>query len=156
MSATDTTEFWRRLTGSSRLAGLGRQAGWFTVIGVAATGIYLLLSLALRQLMSPQPANYLAWGITAILDTAANRRWTFDATCKVSQIRAQIEGLLIFVLSLVSTSVALVVLDALVVDPGRLLELAALIGANLVAGLLRFELLRRWVFAEREAANGPC
>jgi putative flippase GtrA len=138
------------------LVGLRRQAGWFTVIGVAATGTYLLLYLALRQLLSPQPANYLAWAITAILDTAANRRWTFDATCRVSQVRAQIEGLLIFVVSLVSTSLALAVLDAWVTDPGRPLETAALVGANLVAGLLRFELLRRWVFAEREMASGPC
>src|SRR4051794_1036121 len=140
MSTTDTTESSSRVTVSSRLAGLGRQAGWFTVIGVAATGIYLLLYLGLRQLVSPQPANYLAWAITAILDTAANRRWTFDATCRVSQTRAQIEGLLIFVLSLVSTSAALAVLDALVTDPGRLLEITALLGANLFAGLLRFEL----------------
>lgn len=141
---------------SSRFAVIGRQAAWFTVIGVAATVGYLLLYLALREVLSPQPANYAAWGITAIVDTAANRRFTFDATCRVSQARAQVQGLLIFVLSLVFTSIALAVLDALVTDPGRPLEIAALIGANLAAGLLRFELLRRWVFAERGGVSEPC
>src|SRR4051794_5280534 len=145
-----------RERGLSRLVGHRRQIGWFAVIGVASTGAYLLLYLLLRQLLSPQPANYVAWTITAILDTAANRQWTFDATCRVSQVRAQIEGLLIFVLSLAATSLALALLDALVTDPSRPAEIAALIGANLVAGLLRFELLRRWVFAERETASSHC
>lgn len=125
-----------------------RQAMWFGLIGIVLTGAYFLLYLLLRRELDAQPANYLAWTVTAIIDTAANRRFTFEATQRVSAGRAQAEGLAVFGLGLVLTSAALAGLDALVPAPGPVLELLALGGANLAAGLLRFELLRRWVFAE--------
>jgi putative flippase GtrA len=156
MTTTEPVQSSAEKGGQSRFAVIGRQAARFTVIGVAATFVYLFLYLTLREVLSPQPANYLAWAITAIVDTAANRRWTFDATCRVSEKRAQVQGFLIFLLSLVFTSVALALLDAWVTDAGRWLETATLLGANLAAGLLRFELLRRWTFAERKSANSPC
>jgi hypothetical protein len=34
-------------------------------------------------------------------------------------------------------------------NPGRALEISVLIGANLVATLLRFVLMREWVFSSR-------
>jgi putative flippase GtrA len=145
-----------RTTGRSRLADIRRQAVWFTAIGCAMTLAYLGLYLGLRNVLGPQPSNYLAWAVTATADTAANRRYTFDASCRVSQQRAQVEGLLIFVLALVLTSAALALLDVLVPEPARWLELAVLVGANLAAGLLRFELLRRWVFADDSADPTRC
>jgi putative flippase GtrA len=129
------------------MAVIGRQAAWFTAIGGVMTLGYFLLYLALRTALGPQPANYLAWAVTAVADTALNRRLTFDASTRIGQGRAQIEGLLVFSLGLVLTSATLAVLDASVEQPGQWLELVALAAANVTAGLLRFELLRRWVFA---------
>jgi putative flippase GtrA len=151
MAPPGTRESGSRTRRESWLVVLGRQASWFTVIGVASTLGYLVLYELLRGAMSPQPANYVAWAITAIADTAANRRFTFDASCRVSQTRAQVEGLLIFVVALLLTSASLALLDAYVHHPSRVLELTVLVAANFVAGLLRFELLRRWVFAARES-----
>jgi putative flippase GtrA len=135
-----------------KLQSVGRQAAWFTAIGGVMTLGYFVLYLALRNVLGQQPANYLAWALTAVADTAANRRLTFDAAERVGQGRAQLEGFLVFGLGLVLTSVSLVVLDAYVSQPDRVLELAVLAAANLAAGVLRFELLRRWVFAERRWA----
>src|SRR4051812_12348573 len=139
-----------RAVGRSRLPDIGRQAAWFTLIGVGSTLAYLLIYAGLRNALGAQASNWLAWLSTSVLDTAANRRLTFDATCRVSEKRAQVEGLLIFVLALVFTSAALAVMGHYVTDPSRWLEVAVLIGANLAAGLLRFELRRRWVFAAHE------
>jgi putative flippase GtrA len=133
--------------GSTGRTPLGRQAIWFTAIGGLLTAAYFVLYVALRQLLGPQPANYLAWALTAIVDTAANRRLTFDAAERVGQGRAQVEGMLVFAVGLVLTSVSLAALAAAAPAAGEWLELAALGGANLLAGIVRFELLRRWVFA---------
>jgi putative flippase GtrA len=119
------------------------------VIGGITTLAYLGLYAALRGALGAQPANVVAWIATAIADTAANRRLTFGISGRSGAVRAQGEGLLVFGLGLVITSGSLALLDALVAQPERWLELGVLLAANLVAGLLRFVLLRVWVFAPR-------
>ena len=125
------------------------QLAWYAVIGGVVTLAYLGLYAVLRLALSAQAANVVAWVTTAIADTAANRRLTFGISGRAGAVRAQVEGLLVFGLGLAITSGSLAALDANVAQPGRLLELGVLLGANLVAGLLRFVLLRVWVFAPR-------
>lgn len=156
MSSMSTVLLPPRAAGRSRLGDISRQAVWFTLIGGGATLAYLLIYAGLRNLLGSQASNWLAWLITSVLDTALNRRFTFDATCRVSQKRAQIEGLLIFLLALVFTSASLAVMDHYVTDPSRWVEVAVLVGANAAAGLLRFELLRHWVFAAHVADKRGC
>jgi putative flippase GtrA len=122
---------------------------WYSLIGGITTLAYLGLYAALREVLGAQPANAVAWIATAIADTAANRRLTFGISGRAGAVRAQGEGLLVFGLGLAITSGSLWALDALVAQPGRWLELGVLLAANLVAGLLRFVLLRTWVFAPR-------
>jgi putative flippase GtrA len=129
------------------LAVLARQLGWFTGIGVVMTLAYLALYAALRLVMGAQAANVVSWVVTAVGDTSANRRFTFGVHGRPGAMRAQALGMLIFGLGLGITSGALFALDAAVAEPGRALELTVLGVANLVAGLLRFVLLRWWVFA---------
>ena len=119
------------------------------MIGGVTTVAYLALYALLRGPLGAQPANAVAWIVTAIADTAANRRLTFGISGRPGAVRAQGEGLLVFGLGLAITSGSLRALDALVARPERWLELAVLLAANLVAGLLRFVLLRTWVFAPR-------
>jgi putative flippase GtrA len=126
-----------------------RQLVWYAAIGGVMTLAYLALYAVLRGPLGAQPANAVAWIATAIADTAANRRLTFGISGRSGAVRAQGEGLLVFALGLAITSGSLGALDALVAQPGRLLELAVLLVANLVAGLVRFLLLRTWVFAPR-------
>jgi putative flippase GtrA len=122
---------------------------WYSVIGGVVTLAYLGLYAALRVVLAAQAANAVSWVATAIADTAANRRLTFGISGRAGAVRSQAEGLVVFGLGLAITSGSLAALDALVAEPGRLLELAVLLGANLVAGLVRFVLLRVWVFAPR-------
>ncbi|ASW55250.1 glycosyltransferase [Plantactinospora sp. KBS50] len=127
-------------------AGLGRQLVRFVTVGVASTLAYLLLYAALRTGLGAQPANLLALLVTAIGNTALNRRLTFGVRGAAGAARQHAQGLLIFALGLVLTSGSLAVLGALLQQPPRLVELTVLTVANLTATLLRFLLLRRWVF----------
>jgi hypothetical protein len=67
-------------------------------------------------------------------------------------VRHQLQGLLVFGVALALTSGTLAAVHALVAHPTRVLEIAMLTFANLVATVLRFTLLRAWVFNARRAA----
>jgi putative flippase GtrA len=121
-----------------------RQALRFAGIGLISTLAYLLLFVVLHPL-GAQWANLLALLLTAVANTAANRRFTFGMRGG-SQARHQAQGLLVFGLGLTVTSGSLWLLDHLVAAPARGLELTVLIAANLVATALRFVLFKEWVF----------
>ena len=61
-------------------------------------------------------------------------------------VDATAEGLIVFGIALAITSGALGLLHALAPDAHHVTELAVLVGANLVATVMRFVLLRGWVF----------
>ncbi|GAA4292918.1 hypothetical protein GCM10023148_55990 [Actinokineospora soli] len=126
-------------------AGLLKQVVRFASVGVVSTLAYLLLYVLLRGGLGAQAANLVALLVTAIGNTAANRRLTFGVRGSDRALRHQFQGLLVFALGLGLTSGALAVLHA-VGEPGRGAELVVLVAANLVATLLRFLLLRGWVF----------
>ncbi|MFI2713659.1 glycosyltransferase [Micromonospora sp. NPDC018662] len=121
--------------------GLPRQLVRFAAVGVASTLAYLLLFLTARGPLGAQPANLLALLLTAVANTAANRRLTFGVTGRRHVGRHHLQGLLAFALGLALTSGSLAVLHAVTVPP-RAVELAVLVAANLAATALRFLLLR--------------
>lgn len=128
--------------------GLLRQLTRFAAVGVVSTLAYLLIFSLLRSGLSAQGANFVALGLTAVGNTAANRRFTFGVRGRDRAARHQFEGLIVFGLGLALTSGALALLHTLTA-PGRGLELAVLVAANLAATVLRFLLLRGWVFHPR-------
>jgi putative flippase GtrA len=119
------------------------QIARFTVIGVASTVAYLLLFVLLRLVMPAQAANVISLLVTAVSNTAANRRLTFGISGRDGSARHQFKGLIAFGICLALTSGALAALGP---GAGRLAEVSALIAANLVASVLRFLLYRHWVF----------
>jgi putative flippase GtrA len=127
---------------------LVRQLARFAVVGVASTLAYLLLFSLLRTGMSAQAANFAALAVTAVANTAANRRFTFGVRGRHLAGRHQFEGLIVFGLGLALTSGALAVLHG-ATAPDRVLELVVLVAANLAATVLRFLLFRGWVFNPR-------
>ncbi|MFE2756863.1 glycosyltransferase [Actinosynnema sp. NPDC059335] len=133
-------------------AGLFRQLVRFAAVGVISTLAYLLLFVSLRGGLGAQGANLVALLATAIANTAANRRFTFGVRGRRGAGRHQFEGLLVFGLGLALTSGSLALLH-LVAAPGGPAELVAVVGANLLATVLRFLLLRNWVFRPRRAAE---
>jgi putative flippase GtrA len=128
---------------------LFRQAVRFGAIGVASTLAYLALFMLMHGVIGAQAANLVALLVTAIANTAANRRFTFGVSGGTKAARHHVEGLIVFAIALAITSGALAGLHAFVDQPQRLLELTVLVLANLVATALRFVLLRGWVFHPR-------
>ncbi|HUL99935.1 MAG TPA: glycosyltransferase [Mycobacterium sp.] len=126
-----------------------RQVVRFIAVGVASTIAYLLLFVALRDAVGAQGANLLALLLTAVANTAANRRFTFGVRGTARVARHQLEGLVVFGIALSVTSGSLAVLHLLAGQPHHAIELAVLVTANLTATLVRFVLLRGWVFHPR-------
>ena len=133
------------------------QIARFAVVGVGSTIAYLGLYLLLRGSMPAQAANLISLLVTAVANTAANRRLTFGISGRPNAARHQFKGLLTFAIGLALTAASLAVLDASSPHPGRGTEIAVLLTANLVAGTLRFALCRIWVFgsSKRGAAYLP-
>jgi putative flippase GtrA len=130
----------------------GAQVARFAAIGVVSTLAYGLLYLALRTFLEPQAANAAALLATAVGNTAANRRLTFAVRGRRDVLRHQLQGLTVFGLALGLTSGSLLLLHAVAPQAPRTLELAVLVIANLAATVLRFVLLRSWVFRARRVA----
>jgi putative flippase GtrA len=126
-----------------------RQVVRFGAIGVASTAAYLVLFMLLHNVIGAQAANLVSLLITAIANTAANRRFTFGVAGTAKAGRHHVEGLIVFAIALAITSGALAGLHAFVEQPHRLLEVSVLVLANLAATAVRFVLLRGWVFHPR-------
>jgi putative flippase GtrA len=133
--------------------GMVAQLVRFGVIGVASTAAFAALYLALHAALGAQIANFLALLITALLNTAANRRFTFGVRGREGAGRHHVQGLLIFGVGLALTSGSLAVLHAVSAAPDKRAELAVLVVANLVATLTRFVALRSWVFGRRDLTS---
>jgi putative flippase GtrA len=127
------------------------QALRFAGIGAASTVAYLLLYVVLRSALDAQAA--LALLVTTIANTAANRRLTFAVRGRHGAVRHQVQGLVLFGLALGITAGGLGLLHALDASPGRIVEVAALVAANLVATVVRFVLMRAWVFRSRSVPS---
>ena len=131
--------------------GLPLQIARFTVIGVASTIAYVALFLLFRLAMPAQAANVVSLLLTAVANTAANRRLTFGISGRSNAARHQVKGLIAFGLGLALTSGSLAVLG----HAGRLTEICVLLAANLVATVIRFLLYRYWVFGRTERPPDP-
>jgi putative flippase GtrA len=129
--------------------GLARQLVGFCVVGALSTLFYLLLYSGFRVVTGSQSANALALLVSAVANTAANRRLTFGVRGRGGAVRHQAQGLVVFGIGLALTSGSLAALNAATSEPAHSTELAVLVAANLAATVLRFLLFRAWVFPDR-------
>jgi putative flippase GtrA len=136
--------------GSRRAAGrrglLAGQLARFMVVGVASTVAYVALFVLLRGGLGAQGANAVSLLVTAVANTAVNRRVTFGIRGRAQAGRHQVRGLIAFGIGLALTSGALAVLHHTDARPGRVTEVTVLVAANLLATIVRFGLYRSWVF----------
>jgi len=140
-----------RATALADLRGILRMGGGhrlvrFAAVGIASTLAYIVLYLLLRRGLAAQPANAIAMLVTAIANTAVNRRITFGISGRRHAVRHQARGLIAFAAGLALTSGALAGLHWITPQPTRLAELTVLLIASIVATLARFALYRSWVF----------
>ena len=128
-----------------------RQVASFATIGVASTAVYAVLYAALRLALEPAAANALALVVTAVGNTAANRRITFAVRDRAGAVRDEAEALVALGVALAITTLAVGILGAVAPAAGRLVELAVLVAANALATACRFLLLRHWIAGSRRA-----
>jgi putative flippase GtrA len=147
-TAVDDLRGVARLMASSPLAR-------FAAVGAVSTMGHALLFLAFRGVMGAAGANAVALLLTAIGNTAANRRFTFGVRGREGLLRHQLRGGLVFVLTLALTNGALLVLHGISAAPPRAVELAVLVAANLTATVTRYIAMRTWVFAQRRRTASP-
>ena len=76
--------------------GMTRQIVRFAAIGIVSTLAYLVLFFLLRMGAGAQAANFLALAITAVANTAANRRLTFGVRGRQGAVRHQFLGIGVF------------------------------------------------------------
>ncbi len=127
----------------------------FGVVGALSTVAYALLYLGFEHLVDGQIANFLALLLTAIANTAANRRFTFGVQGRSGVMKHQFQGLVVFGIAWLITSGSLFTLHAINPGANSRVQLIVLTVANLFATLVRFVLLRVWVFRRQRAGGRP-
>ena len=121
------------------------------IIGSAALGLLVFFICFVTG------ANLIATAalaLSAVFNTAANRRFTFGRRGREGLVTHHFQGLVVFGFCLGLTTLALAGLGALAPDASQAVEVAVLVAANAGATLLRYWLLRLWVFGPRGAAPG--
>jgi putative flippase GtrA len=139
---------------AARPGAVAGQLARFIVVGVASTVAYVVLYLLLRGVLAAQAANALSLLVTAVANTAANRRFTFGIRGRAQAARHQLRGLIAFGAGLAVTAGALAGLHAVTARPSRAAEVAVLVAGNLVATAVRFGLYRGWVFRRPGRRDG--
>ncbi|MFC4951151.1 glycosyltransferase [Pseudonocardia sp. GCM10023141] len=126
--------------------GLSGQLVRFAAIGLVSTLAYILLYALLRGAFGAFGANVIALVVTAVANTAANRRMTFGVRGRGRAGVHQFQGLVVFGLGLALTTGALAVLARVDPNASQLIEMAVLVAANALATVLRFVAFRAWIF----------
>lgn len=145
------------LPGADAMAGVPRgmigQLLRFAAIGLVSTLAYILLYALLRDPLGAFGANILALVVTAVANTAANRRITFGVRGRTGAGVHQFQGLVVFGLGLAFTTAALAILHTIHPTPTQFVEMVVLVAANALATVLRFVAFRAWIF--RGARTNP-
>lgn len=123
----------------------------FIVVGALSTAAYALLYLIFREALGPSMSNALALAITAVGNTALNRSFTFEVRGRDNLIRHFVMGTGVFFATLLITSAALIILNAVHPDPRRWLEVTVLVASSVMATVVRYVMFRYWIFSHAKA-----
>ncbi|NHN56742.1 GtrA family protein [Calidifontibacter sp. DB0510] len=132
------------MTATSGRRHLGRQLFRFAVIGVGSTVFSLVLFAVLKTWLSNQPANALALIISTVLNTAANRHFTFDAGGQEGHFGVQVRSLVLLGITWAATALGLAVLDHYHPSAGTGAATLTMAVGSAIATAIRFVLLRKW------------
>lgn len=130
------------------------QLARYVVVGGAATGLNAALFLLLRQGLETFTANLVALTLTTAVSTEANRRFAFGGA-RAHRLREWVQDIGTVTFYAGYTSVVLVSLHGLLPGATPAQEATAVAVASVAGGLLRFTVLRLWVFETRRGPHGP-
>ena len=134
--------------GSSR--SMRAELSVFAVIGVLSTVLHLGGFVVLRQVMdSAAAANAVALLVAAVANTWANRRWTFGVRGRAGAVRHQVQGLLVFALTLGLTTAGLDLLQVTMPSAPTWLQTLVVAVTTAVATAVKYLAMKLWVFAPR-------
>ena len=132
-------------------AHLHGQLARFAAVGLVSTVAYAALYWVLRGFLTPAVSNSLALVVTAVSNTAANRRLTFGVRGAGGLLRDHAGGLVAFAVALVLTNAAIGAMALIKPTPSLGVEIAVLTAANAVATVVRFVVLRTLLFHLHQA-----
>ena len=136
-------------THPSPRAALLRQLFSFVVVGGVATLTFFVVYNGMRFVASPFASNAVAIVASSLLNFSMNRRLTFGWHGWRRWLRQLFEFSLVLAVTLGASSAGLAALFAVHPDPGIVEENIAVIGASGLLFMVRFWLLRIWVFDHR-------
>jgi putative flippase GtrA len=118
----------------------------YGLVGALGTAVSALLYLLFRTWWDAVPANLAALLLSTVASTEANRRFTFRGV-QADRVREYVQNAGTVGFYAVYSTLVLLLLAAAVDDPTSLQESVAVAVASVFGGLVRFLLLRHWVFA---------
>ncbi len=146
------TEAGSRAT-TDRRRRVATQLVTFAAVGAASTLLHLGGFVLLRQVGSPQMANTVALLVAAVANTWANRRWTFGIRGPEGAARHQVQGLVVFALTLAMTSGGLALLSVVAPAAPTWLETGVVAMTTVAATAVKFAAMRWWVFGAARKAR---
>lgn len=130
------------------------QVGRFAVVGATTTVLHLGLFGALAATgVNEQSANVTALTIATIVNTAANRGWTFGVRGRRGALTAQLQGFALFALTMGLTSFALLLLRLAAPGAGAAVATVVVGVATVVATLVKFVAFRAWMRPDAPAVS---
>lgn len=124
-----------------------RQATSFAAMGLASSLLQGALYLAVRLFATASIAAAVSLVLSTVANTAANRALTFQVKDDTGRVRAQFLGLLLLGVTWAFQQAGLLVIEPLALSAN--LEAVAVVICGSLGGILRFILMRTWVFAPR-------
>ncbi|MGN5380756.1 GtrA family protein [Streptomyces lasalocidi] len=139
---------WRSASTRPGRTALTREVFWFIVIGVASTVAQALLYWVLRHWSPPILANFASLLVVTVLNTEANRRFTFRRS-PLRALRAHLAAGGLFVLAYLVTSSAVLLFRHYRPTASPEAETLVLAPSFALVTVVRFTVLRMVVFRRR-------
>ena len=117
----------------------------YAIVGGGVTALNGLLFVLLRTWFDAHPANLISLVVTTALSTELNRRLAFDGA-RSHRLREWVQDVATVAFYAGYTSLVLLGLHAVVAGATPVQEALAVAAASLGGGLIRFVVLRYWVF----------
>lgn len=145
---------WEVMVARLRRSLLAQQAWRFVLVNSCCTVLTIALYLVLTTLVDQVVANVLAFAVTTVVSSTANRVITFGQSHTVSKLRYYTQSLLTFLYYCTSSTIALDLLGIVVTRPTSTEQAIAVCAVSVLGGAARFFLLRGWVFGIRTIRRG--